>query len=182
MRLRQAILFLPLLSLLILEGGTEAYSKGRESSAQEPDPCEDRSDSAQNVLEALNQRERSLGRREATLAAREADLRMLEEQLAARMSELSTIRNEVKSLVERLDTNRDTRIEDMVRMFNAMRPSEAAPILSKTETALAVDVLSRMNKSKAGKILGAMDATVAARLSEAIASSPKLGPTKAPAP
>lgn len=185
--MRWNVVALALLPLLLLTGEGDAGDPepgSPEATAEEakaPEPCEPVSQSVQNVLNSLDQRERSITRREASVQAREADLRILEQQLTTRMEELSAIRTEVKSQLETLQTSQDTRVDEMVRMFNAMRPADAAPILAQTDTPLAVQVLIRMNAGKAGKVLGEMDAPVAARLSEAIARAPKVSqPKEAP--
>lgn len=178
MRMNWAIGVLP--AILLLAGEGDASPKGGEAVQAEtgsdgkPPACEPASRSVQNVLDALDQRERAVARREAAVEAREADLRILEQTLTGRMGDLTRIRGELKGELEKLDTTRQTRVSDMVKVFNAMRPNEAAPILSAVEKDLAVEVLSRMGKAKAAKVLGAMDPQVAAGLSASIARAPKI--------
>ena len=57
-------------------------------------------------------------------------------------------------------------------MFESMRPPYAAAILVKTEPNVAVEVLGRMNKSKAGKVMAAMAPDRAAWFADQIGGPP----------
>lgn len=128
------------------------------------------------LTDKLRQKEHTLDHREATLAAREADLRLAEKKLDDRMRELRALREELGALLSQMDAAREERIVALVRMFEGMRPREAAPILATTETEVALEVLKRMNTMKAGKILAEMEPAVASTLAERFAAGPALGP------
>ncbi|MDP6934096.1 MAG: hypothetical protein QGG40_14320 [Myxococcota bacterium] len=125
-----------------------------------------RSEGAQSVLDQLARKDRALQRREATLSSREADIRAAEEQVEKRLAELQTLRTEVRALLEDLDAEREARVAGLVKMFEGMRSNEAALILAVTEEGVALEVLMRMNRSKAGKALADMNPAQAARFTE----------------
>ena len=68
---------------------------------------------------------------------------------------------------------RTVRITGIVKMVEANRPSAVSPMFSLLEEDLAVVVLDKMNRKKAGKLLTALDpakaATLAQRMAEPLA-------------
>lgn len=128
------------------------------------------------VAAALDARERSIQRRELSVAAREADLRAAEAQIAVRLTELEDVRTQIAALLDQRDAEAQQKIDELAATVGGMKPKAAAPVLSSVREDLAVEVLATMPASKSGKILGAMDPLVAARLAE------KLGTVQAAAP
>lgn len=124
------------------------------------------------VIDALRDRERALDRRERSIETREADLRQVEADLQARMTELSALRDELKVLLDASDVAREERVKGLVKMVEAMRPNQAAEVFAALDDELAVDVLKRMNKAKAGKALAAMDPARASVLAEMMTRAP----------
>jgi flagellar motility protein MotE (MotC chaperone) len=132
------------------------------------------SEGMQWLMDKLRQKERSLDHREATLAAREADLRLAEQKLEERVEELQKLRAELEEQLVVLDEAREERVVGLVRMFEGMRSKDAAAILAGTETDIAIAVLERMSRMKAGKVLAEMEPAQAADLANTFASSPSL--------
>ncbi len=134
------------------------------------------------LIDKLKLRERSLDHREATLAAREADLQLAEQKLEERVQELQTLREELREQLGSLDEAQEARVTGLVRMFEGMRSKDAAAILAETETAIAIRVLERMGRMKAGNVLAEMEPTEAAALANRFASTPALASTGAQVP
>ena len=111
------------------------------------------------LMVLLERKERALERREATLSTREADLHAAEEQVQERIDELEMLRGDLEGLLVKLDDRREERVKGLVKMFESMRPVQAAAILVETEDVVGFEVLDRMNRAKAGKILAALPPT-----------------------
>ncbi|HHO51816.1 MAG TPA: hypothetical protein ENK18_13295 [Deltaproteobacteria bacterium] len=120
----------------------------------------------QDLAGRLNARERALDRRERSLHDREQDLRDAEARLKERLGELSDVRAEIDGLLAELDAVEESRRVALTEMTEKMRPKEAGPFLGAMDEVLAVDLLDRMQTSKAGKILAVMPPPKAARLAE----------------
>jgi flagellar motility protein MotE (MotC chaperone) len=103
---------------------------------------------------------------------READLRVAEEELTQRLEDLKTLREELTTLLIKADDDREKRIEQLKAMFEGMRSNDAALILASTDPDVALEVLQRMSRTKAGKVLAAMKPAQAATLAERMASKP----------
>jgi flagellar motility protein MotE (MotC chaperone) len=131
-----------------------------------PESMQSADEGTEALMVLLERKERTLERRASTLEARGADLRAAEEQVEARLAELKSLRDEIREMLVDLDEERETRVVGLVKMFESMRPPQAALIIAETEDAVALEVLERMNAGKAGKVLAQMPATRAARLAQ----------------
>lgn len=136
----------------------------------------------EQVMALLVKKENDLQRREATLLAREQDLRAAEEQVSKRLAELGTLRDDIRGMLTGLDDERTARVAGLVKMFESMRAAQAAAILEKTDADIALAVLSRMNKGKAGKALAAMTPEKAAYFAERLGGPAMASPKKTPSP
>lgn len=114
------------------------------------------SDSERAVLLELRQRRQELETREQSLFAREAVLAAAERKIAARVDELKAL----QTRLEALDAARKDRDEaswrGLVKVYETMKPREAATIMNDLDMAVLLAVLDRMKESKAAPILAAM--------------------------
>ncbi len=127
---------------------------------------------AEAIMDLLEQRERGLDRREATLKAREADIKAAEDQLNKKLTNLQTLRDQIKGQLSELDDEQKGRVTKLVKMIESVRDKQAAAILAATDADVALVVLMRMNTSKAGKALAAMPPEVAAKFAKKMGASP----------
>jgi flagellar motility protein MotE (MotC chaperone) len=123
-------------------------------------------------MDLLEQKDRGLQRREATLEAREADLRAAEGEVQLRLDELKAVRGDIEGLLSQLDDEQKKRVTTLVKMMESMRDKQAAAILDQTEDVVALEVLMRMNVSKAGKALAKMAPARAAFFAEKLGAPP----------
>jgi flagellar motility protein MotE (MotC chaperone) len=141
----------------------------RRPDAEWPDP---QTAGMREIIDSLKARERAMERREHSLVARESDLRQVEVDLQERLEDLQVERKKLEMLLEQADEAKDIRIRAIVKMVESMRSGDAAKIIEELDNELAVSVLSRMNKTKAGKLLAAVEPRRAAFLTELLAKKP----------
>ncbi len=122
----------------------------------------------EEVMRLLARKEQSLRERESAVDKKEADLRAAQEEIEQRLAALQALRDDLRVQLGDLDAEREARITHLVKMFEAMRPKQAAGILEVTEDSVALEVLERMKKDKAGKVLAGMTPDRAAFFAEAI--------------
>ncbi len=125
-----------------------------------------RVDGVEQLAAKLMSRERTIERREASLKDREADLATAEDRLLERMSALEELRVAIDKQLEGLDEDEERRRDALKVMVEKMKAKEAAPMVGALEPELAVDLLDRMNRTKAGKLLAQLPAPVAANLAQ----------------
>ncbi len=142
--------------------GLAAYAQAEGG----PQDRRSRVDGVEELAAKLNARERTVERREASLEDREADLAAAEERLMERMKALEDLRAAIDVQLQGLDEDEERRRKGLVVMVEKMKAKEAAPVVAALDKDLAVDVLDRMNRTKAGKLLAQLPAPVAAELAQ----------------
>ena len=126
----------------------------------------------------LDEWERALAEAKRALDRQDEMLRDVSEDLLVRRGELEEAQAELAERLEALSADAARRtstgasvadegeIQDIIRTFEEMSPKNAAAILEKLNTNLAVTVLDGLPEDFRAKSLGRMDAAVAAELME----------------
>lgn len=168
-------------SLIAASGTAVGAPTGQEKkteglAALVPDPgavlrwCGQEQSGTRQLGEELGRRARGLDERERTLQEREGELRDAESRLEQRMQALAKARSQLESQLDAVDTERAKRLAGLVKMVESNRASDIAPMFGKLEPDLAVDVLDRMNRGKAGKLLAVLPPDAAASLAQRMTS------------
>lgn len=141
-----------------------------------PIPPERFGDAEQELLQRLAERRAELNRRAQDLDQRAALLTAAEQRVNQKLVELEDLRNQIKSLVRQVDQEQRQQIESLVKLYETMRPADAARIMGTLEMGVLIEVVSRMRESKAAPILAAMDATKARELTIQLAERRQIPP------
>jgi len=130
-----------------------------------------------DLLQALAARRDILERREKEIAQREALLSAAEKRLEEKVTELEGVKSELLKMIGRRNEEEDARLRSLVRIYEAMKPKEAAQILEKLDMTVLLGVVERMKESKVAPILASMAPdrakTVTALLADRKEISPK---------
>jgi flagellar motility protein MotE (MotC chaperone) len=115
------------------------------------------SDTERRLLEDLRQRRAQLDAREHALDERNNVLEATESRLQSKIDHLA----ELQSRLDQLDTARkqrqDSNWSGLVRIYESMKPRDAAAIFDVLDMHVMLEVVDRMNERKAGSVLAAMD-------------------------
>jgi flagellar motility protein MotE (MotC chaperone) len=141
-----------------------------------PIPAERFGDAEQELLQRLAERRAELNRRAQDLDQRSALLTAAEQRVNQKLVELEDLRNQIKSLVRQVDQEQRQQIESLVKLYETMRPADAARIMGTLEMGVLIEVVSRMRESKAAPILAAMDAAKARDLTIQLAERRQIPP------
>lgn len=109
------------------------------------------------VLQSLSQRRAELDRRAADLEQRETLLEAAQKNIESKVGELQSLKAELQSLLHNVDEQQNERIKSLVKIYETMKPREAAAILETLDMAVTLDVLEQMKETKSAPILAAMD-------------------------
>jgi len=126
---------------------------------------------AQNIPAARvneSQGAKDANRREAELAARERALASMEKSVDDKLAELKRVEASIKKLLDQADVLKDERIKRQVATYQAMKPKQAAQVLSNMDQDLAVKILTGMKPKVSGEIMTYMQTDKAAKLTEAM--------------
>jgi len=116
------------------------------------------------LLESLARRRGALDQREREIDTREKLLQATELKVEQRINELKTIETRIRDMVRAHDEKGEAQLQSLVRVYESMKPKEAAKIFEQLEMPVLLDVVSRMKEGKIAPIMAAMDPIAAQRL------------------
>ncbi len=114
------------------------------------------SESERALLLDLRGRRAELEAQAAAIAAREAALAAAEQRLTARVAELGDLQRRLEALEAERRTHDETNWRGLVKMYESMKPRDAAAIFNDLDLPVLLPVLDRMKESKAASVLAAM--------------------------
>ena len=137
------------------------------------------------LLQDLRGRRVELDSREKTLSERESILEAAEQQLTARVAELTALQTRLEQLDGDRRAHDDANWAGIVKVYETMKPREAATIFNEMEIGVLLQVVDRMKDSKTAPVLAAMlpdrarllTSQLAALRTRAITVSDKAGPS-----
>lgn len=109
------------------------------------------------VLQSLAKRRDDLDRREKSLTQREALLQAAEQEVDHKIAELNKLKGEIENLLGQQQKLEDDRIGSLVKIYEGMKPKEAATIFNTLDMDVLLPVIGRMSERKSGPILASMD-------------------------
>ena len=116
----------------------------------------DITDSEVRLLRELSARREQLEKREKDLRHRGALLKAAEARMDEKLAQLKEVQKTVKELIAQKDEAEIKKVDRMVKVYQSMKPDQAAAILGKLQMPVLLDVVGRMKESKLGQILAAM--------------------------
>lgn len=108
------------------------------------------------VLEALRARRAEIEAREAALSQREMLIAAAERRLADRLDELGALRQRLEAESRQRDERTEQGWRQMVRLYEGMRPRDAAGIFDELDMLVLIQVVDRMREARAAPVLAAM--------------------------
>ena len=136
---------------------------------EKPDVPIEISAAEREVLESLLARRKQLDELEKQLQLREKLLQAAEKRVEERIGELKAIEAKIESSFGKREEERKAQMQNVVSMYENMKPKRAARIFDKLEMSVLIDVVKQMKTRKMAPILAAMDAKVAQRLTVELA-------------
>ncbi len=174
---------LPVPQALAARPGAKAAAKAAPAPDQSPATAESNM-LDQTTIPGPNVQEskdvRTLKLREDELAAKERALAAMEKTIDDKLAELKRSEASLKALLDQADVLKDARIKRQVDTYMAMKPKQAAEVLSNMDQDLAVKILTGMKPKVAGEIMTYVKTPKAAKLTEAMTAvqTPLQGPGK----
>ena len=153
-------------------GSTDANAdavdpKSAESAVPAADPLM-MSPSEIEVLQKLSDRRATLDRRAQDMAQQEVVLKAAEQRVDEKLAKLKSMETEIGGIVDQKEKEGDERMKGLIKIYETMKPREAARIFEELETPAVLDVLGQMKEAKAAPILAAMDPVKAKTVTAAL--------------
>jgi flagellar motility protein MotE (MotC chaperone) len=135
---------------------TQQTSAGADSgSAPQTDPLM-MSDEEINLLQELGDRRRELDRRERQIAEREALLAAAEHRLEEKVASLQKLQETIQASLQQRDGEDTAQIDSLVKIYESMKPKDAARIFDQLDMGVLMPVVERMKERKTAPILASM--------------------------
>lgn len=160
--------------------GTDTPS-GDTAQARPADYFEGRNQGSYNqrevdVLGSLSERREAIDKLERDLALRERVLQATEERIDGKIAELSAMSAELKELLVTYDEEEDAKISSLVKIYEAMKPKDAARIFDELDMDILLLVVDRMSERRVAPVLAAMSPQKAKDLTQQLADKQKARP------
>ncbi len=124
--------------------------------APSPAPAAAAPSATDAMAAGLRARREALEDRERAIATREALLAVAEQRLAARLAELTALQGRLEQADVDAREREESHWRTMAKLYETMRPREAAAVFNELDLPVLVQVVERMNDRKAAPVLGAM--------------------------
>lgn len=136
-----------------------ATAAAAQANPPPPDDEDTRAYSAEEVqvLQSLSKRRDELDKRERLIGDREALLTAAGQEVDHKIAELNRLKGEIEALLGKQQKMEEERLASLVKIYEGMKPKEAATIFNTLDLDVLLEVISRMNERKSSPILAAMD-------------------------
>jgi flagellar motility protein MotE (MotC chaperone) len=127
------------------------------------------------LLQNLAKRREELDRWEKNVQIKEATLEATQKRIDEKITQIEAMKREVALLLSQYNTQEDAKIRSLVKIYENMKPAEAARIFDEVEMPILLLVIDMMSEKKAAPILAAMNPKRAKQLTVELANERRLG-------
>jgi flagellar motility protein MotE (MotC chaperone) len=121
------------------------------------------------LLQQLSDRRAQLDKRAADLSQREVLLQAAEKRVDEKIAKLEALKQQIGGIVDKQKQEDDARLDSLVKIYETMKPADAARIFSQLDMPVLLSVFERMKERLAAPILAAMDPSKAEAVTLALA-------------
>lgn len=150
---------------------------GGAEKAQWRDSTEDDvtcSKSEENLFKDMVKRRNDLDKETKEQATRKALLDAAQRELDQKVAEMTSLRNQIQGMMNTLSDQEKARIESLVKIYEGMKPADAARIFNTLDMDVLIEVMSQMKEAKTAPVLAAMDSERAKAVTVMLAQQKKL--------
>jgi len=126
------------------------------------------------ILQNLSLRRKALEKRDRDLDMRANLLRITETRVQERITELKKIELKIEGLLQRHDGETEAKFKRLVKVYESMKPKDAARIFDILEMTILLEMVERMKEVKMAPILAKMDGAAAKALTTELANRRRL--------
>ncbi|MBA8666413.1 hypothetical protein H1Q59_00660 [Holosporaceae bacterium 'Namur'] len=126
------------------------------------------------VLGSLVKRREELDTREKDISLKENVLKVTEKRIQQKIDALQNLITQAQSILDKYNEKRNQEILTLVKIYENMKPKDAARIFDELEMPILVEVSSQMKEAKLAAILGLMSSDRAKDLTIELANRRKI--------
>lgn len=126
-----------------------------------------------DLLQDLSKRREALDQRERDLAVKEKVLDAAAKRVDDKINEMKTLETELASVVTQYNEKQDERLKSLVKIYENMKPEEAAAIFNEMDMPILLDVIGKMSERKVALVLAGMSPKKAKDVTQELAERRK---------
>jgi flagellar motility protein MotE (MotC chaperone) len=150
-----------------VSGGAAGIAEAKATAAAAPAPLG--KPDLRGLLSSLERRQTELDARERELGSREERLSLYEKDVTAKVANLEEIEKRLSARAKAASQAVDAAAESLAKIYGAMKPEAAAPILDRLDDPTVLTIFRRMKEKQLGEILPLMTRDRAIALTQALA-------------
>lgn len=127
-----------------------------------------------DILQNLSDRRAELDQREQELALKQTVLAATEERINDKIRDMKKLKEDVDKVLKLYNEKQDGEIKGLVKIYEAMKPVDAAVIFNELEMPILLDVIDKMSERKVAPILAGMDPRRARDVTQELAELRKI--------
>lgn len=139
-----------------------------------PAADDDVSPAEMEVLKQLSSRRETLDRRAKDLDTREALIKIAEQRVDQKVKELEVLRQQLQGMVNQVSESQAQQMENLVKIYETMKPEEAAHIFETLDMPTLLGVVLRMKPKSTAPIMAKMAPDKAKELTIALTKQDQL--------
>ncbi|MFM9890598.1 MAG: MotE family protein, partial [Rickettsiales bacterium] len=110
-----------------------------------------------DLLQNLSKRRDELGQRERDFDLKSKVLEASEKRLDDKVIEIRRLQIELNKIVAKYNEKQSTEIKSLVKIYENMKPGDAANIFNQMDLPILLEVIDKMSERKVAPVLAAMD-------------------------
>ena len=126
------------------------------------------------TLQRLAERRDLIDKREREIEAKDGLLKAAESRIDGKIAELQDLEKNIKGLLQQYDGQKQQELDQLVRIYSAMKPKEAAAIFETLDMPTLLGIVQKMKDRTVAPIMAAMSPAKATALTEEITSRKQL--------
>lgn len=127
----------------------------------------------QKILEELGALKVEIQDKKQSLDEREVLLQVTEKRVDEKISELQALKSQIESILGKLDQEQKDKILSLVKIYEAMKPKDAARIFDNLEMDVLIEVADHMKEARLAPIMAKMNDGKAKSLTRLMAERKK---------
>ncbi|MEK6747053.1 MAG: hypothetical protein AABY33_08490 [Pseudomonadota bacterium] len=164
------------------EGDGKEESKKEDKKEENPNVSKNLESSAEHrftaveieLLQSLSKRREELERWENNIQIKEVALGATQKRIDDKIKQIEAMKKQVAVLLAQYNDKEDAKINSLVKIYENMKPAEAARIFDEIEMPILLMVINAMAEKKAAPILAAMNPKKAKQLTVELANERKI--------
>jgi len=164
----KSVIIVSVMTFVLIFGGVAFISSEmRRDSGPDPAVVAERED-LEDLRVNLEAEKEAADHERARLRRIQSGSAVQAQALEEAMVRLQALVRELESRNRELDTEREESVDRLAKVYENMKPAQAAPIIAALDMDIILDIMSRMHERQAARILASMDPGTAALISEGL--------------